>query len=108
MKPYIEKMYKHNLSDTHRIHHGVVDVFTEMATKMGKNVKVIYDEEVQQNDIKDVDLVITLGGDHTYLRGSALIWDRRIPLLGINTYSKAFTGALATQAIDYHDRFKET
>ena len=61
MQPYVEKMYKHELSDTHRQHHGVVDVFCEMARKMGKNVKVRYDDEMTEMEAKDVDLVVTLG-----------------------------------------------
>ena len=61
MKPYIEKTYKHTLSDTHRQHHGVIDVFAEQAKKMGKEIKIKYDENVVQDDIKDVDLVIALG-----------------------------------------------
>lgn len=42
------------------------------------------------------------------MRGQALIWDRHIPILGINTYPSAFTGALNTAVIDYHNRFKMT
>ena len=48
-----------------------------------------------------------VGGDHTFLRAGALIWDKRIPILGINTYPAMFEGALNLHAIRYKDREKQ-
>jgi len=77
-----------------------------MAKKMGKNVTVKYEEDLTKEDVKNKDIIVSLGGDHTYLVASALIWDRRIPILGINSNSKVYTGALTSCSINYHDRFK--
>ena len=61
MKPYIEKVYKHTLTDTHKQHHGVIDLFAEQARKMGKNVTIRFDEELSQKDINNHDIVVSLG-----------------------------------------------
>jgi NAD kinase len=37
------------------------------------------------SDAKDVDLVVALGGDHTYLRASSMAKSKDVPLLGIDT-----------------------
>ena len=48
------------------------------------------------------------GGDHTFLRASALIWDRKVPILGVNTYPAMFEGALNNHSIKYENREIET
>lgn len=58
------------------------------------------------DDMKDVDCVVALGGDHTFLRASALIWDRRVPILGINTNRDVYTGVLSPHWIDYKSKEK--
>ena len=51
---------------------------------------------------------VSVGGDHTFLRASALIWDRRVPILGVNTYPTMFEGALNNHAIKYENKEVET
>lgn len=75
---------------------------------MGKTVKIISECDVSDEDMKEVDLVVSMGGDHTFLRAAALIWERRVPILGINTYPAMFEGALNMHSIKYEDREKET
>lgn len=67
---------------------------------MGKEVVVKSETEATIEDMKDVDCVVSMGGDHTFLRSSGLIWDRRIPLLGINTNRDVYTGVLNPHFID--------
>ena len=55
-----------------------------------------------------VDCVVSLGGDHTFLRASALVWDRRIPILGISTNRDVDIGVLNTHWIDYEHRQKHS
>ena len=71
---------------------------------MGKQVVVKVDSEVDLEDMKDVDCVVSLGGDHTFLRASALIWNRMIPILGINTNKDVYTGVLNPHFVDYNKR----
>lgn len=85
----------------------MIDVFVEMSRKMGRVVTVKSEDDVEQDDMRDIDIVVSLGGDHTFLRSAALIWDSAVPILGINTYSAMYTGALNTCSINYHNRFKE-
>ena len=56
--------------------------------------------------MQDVDCVVALGGDNTFLTASALIWDRRVPILGVNTNRAANMGALSPHFIDYDSRDK--
>lgn len=71
---------------------------------MGKEVVMKNEGEATLADMKDVDCVVSLGGDHTFLRASSLIWDKTVPILGINTNRHAYTGALSPHFIDYSER----
>ena len=75
---------------------------------MGKEVVVKSEEDATIEDMHGVDCVVSLGGDHTFLRASALIWDRRIPILGINTNKDVYTGVLNPHWIDYEHRDRHT
>jgi NAD kinase len=44
------------------------------------------EDELSESDAKNVDLVVALGGDHTYLVASQFIKPKTIPILGLNTY----------------------
>lgn len=41
--------------------------------------------ELTENDCKDIDLVVALGGDQTYLRASSMAKNNTVPLLGVDT-----------------------
>lgn len=82
----------------------MIDSFKGLAERMGKQVVVKVDSEVDLEDMKDVDCVVSLGGDHTFLRASALIWNRMIPILGINTNKDVYTGVLNPHFVDYNKR----
>ena len=47
------------------------------------------------DDTKDKDLIISMGGDHTYLTSSSIAYDCSIPILGINTQILSELGILA-------------
>lgn len=84
----------------------MIDSFKALAERMGKQVVVKVDSEATLEDMKDVDCVVSLGGDHTFLRASALIWNRMIPILGINTNKDVYTGVLNPHFINYSKRDK--
>ena len=71
---------------------------------MGKEVVVKSEQEATIEDMQDVDCVVSLGGDHTFLRASALIWDRCTPILGINTNKEVYTGVLNPHWIDFEKK----
>ena len=51
---------------------------------------IVSEDDVRDEHLTNIDLVVALGGDHTYLRSSALIKDQLVPLLGINTFAAKF------------------
>ena len=75
---------------------------------MGKIVVVKSETEATAEDMQGVDAVVALGGDHTFLRASALIWDRRTPILGVNTNKDVYTGVLNPQWIDYEKKERDS
>lgn len=52
----------------------------------------------------DIDIVVTFGGDHTFLKASALLKDDSKPILGLNTVPEDFLGYLNSVVINYHQR----
>ena len=79
---------------------------------MGKEVYVVPDCEIDPEDEEErkrltdgVDMVISMGGDHTFLKSSALIQNQDIPIMGISTTSDYTMGALNIIGIDpFHQR----
>ena len=71
---------------------------------MGKEVVVKNELTATEKDVREADLVISLGGDHTFLRASALIQDSSTPIMGITTNRDMYTGALNGQYIDHKHR----
>jgi len=86
---------------------GVIDTFVKAGIAAGHNIICKQECEVSREDAKDADLLVTLGGDHTFLLASSLIKNNETPLLGLNTYREMFTGALTTGGIDYRHRQRE-
>lgn len=70
MNPFIEKAYKHNLYDSHKQHTGIIDSFVEIAQANGHNVICKKEDDVLEEDAKEANLVVSLGGDHTFLVAS--------------------------------------
>lgn len=108
MRPYVDKAYREALTRTHNAHYGVINCFTDIAKRMGKEVVLVpedelntEDEEVRKRLCDGVDFVVSMGGDHTFLKSQALLWDQSIPILGINTNRDVFEGVLNTHWIDF-------
>ena len=94
MNPYVERVYKHNLKADHKSHQKVIDGFKMYAHKLEKHYVFKYDNEVTQEDFDKLkpDIVISLGGDRTFLRASSLINNPDTPILGIRTTAHLFQG----------------
>ena len=52
-----------------------------------------------QSDLKDVDYLISIGGDGTFLETITLVKDSNIPILGINTGRLGFLSSVTTDEI---------
>jgi NAD kinase len=62
-----------------------VEDFVLAARQSGKDVRIKLETELTDSDAKDIDLVVALGGDHTYLRASSMAKSKDVPLLGVDT-----------------------
>ncbi len=57
--------------------------------------------ELEDSDLtQDIDLVVSIGGDSTYLQSAGIIVNSRIPLLGINSDPMRRTGFLTNIGIE--------
>lgn len=72
--------------EAHKQHTGIINSFVQIAQGNGINVICRREDEVREEDAKKADLVVALGGDHTYLVASQMIKNTAIPILGLNTY----------------------
>jgi len=54
-----------------------------------------------------MDLIIAMGGDHTYLIAQSLIDDCSTPLLGINTHKTLQYGALVSNKVNHSTRMED-
>ena len=52
---------------------------------MGKQIIVKRGSEITLEDAKSVDLIVSVGGDSTYLQSSSFAYDSSLPILGINS-----------------------
>lgn len=72
------------------------DAYTEEAAKelsnffTKKGVEVYFKEDIERIESSDRALIISLGGDGTFLRASHIALDKRLPVLGINLGSLGF------------------
>ena len=72
------------------------DFYSQIATKM-KNFPTC---KTINTDTLNADLVISIGGDGTFLTTAACIGDNNIPILGINTGRLGFLADVAHEEID--------
>ncbi len=79
---------KHGLN----LNSEVLEKIKSLANK--SEIKIIPFETLQKNDFKEKDLIITLGGDGTFVKAANLIED--IPILGINAEPQTSEGALTS------------
>jgi len=56
--------------EAHKHHTGIISSFVEIAQSEGIDVICKREDEVREEDAVNADLVVALGGDHTYLVAS--------------------------------------
>lgn len=59
----------------------------EAFKESGRDVKVKQDYQLTADDLADpeIELVLSLGGDGTFLKTASMITNRQMPILGVNT-----------------------
>ena len=82
------------------IHHSVVETFMSEATKHNMSPVLKKEDDLDEADIQEKDLVVSIGGDLTYLQSAGIINDCNVPLLGINSDPPVRTGFLANVSIE--------
>jgi NAD kinase len=70
------------------------------AQKYDMNPTLKKEVDLEETDIQDKDLVVSIGGDSTYLQSAGIINNSRVPLLGINSDPMIRTGFLANVSIE--------
>jgi NAD+ kinase len=74
-----------NLQDRHRVHEQTIRVCKDALSRRQAHVKFeMHLRDELQSPIRDVDLVITVGGDGTLLQASHYL-DSSVPVLGVNS-----------------------
>ena len=84
-------------------HFEICDKFESVARKRVNNLEVIQEWPLTVEDTRGKSLIISLGGDGTYLRTSSMIDNGKVPLLGINTDPGRSLGILCGKFL-YKDR----
>ena len=57
--------------------------------------------DLEDSDLaQDIDMVVSVGGDSTYLQSAGIIVNSRLPLLGVNSDPSRRTGFLTNIAIE--------
>ena len=61
--------------EAHKQHTGIISTFVQLAENFGLSVTCKREDEVTEEHARGVDLVVALGGDHTYLVAAQMIKD---------------------------------
>lgn len=89
--------------DATKTHFEIADRFEEcMRSRVGK-LTVSQEWPLRLEDTRDKSLVVSLGGDGTYLRTSSMMDNPDVPLLGINTDPGRSLGILCSKFL-YKER----
>lgn len=70
-------MLGHLRKEATNIHTTVADQVIESMKASGRQVNVQRDYKLQPSDLQNIDLVMSLGGDGTFLKAASLINSRR-------------------------------
>ena len=82
---YVENTLLKTWQEAANVHITVSKQIVDSFRDSGRIVKTKQCYQLTEDDVKDVDLVISLGGDGTFLKTASMIKSPSIPILGINT-----------------------
>ncbi len=69
------------------MHITVANKVIEAFENTGRDIKIKQDYQLTDDDLADpeIELVLSLGGDGTFLKTASMIKNRQMPILGVNT-----------------------
>lgn len=69
------------------MHITVADKVIQAFKQSGRSVTVKQDFMLTEDDLADpgIELILSLGGDGTFLKTASMIKNRHMPILGVNT-----------------------
>ncbi len=62
---------------------------------------------ITEKDLEDKDLIVSLGGDGTFLKTASMVKDNKLPIFGVNTDPSRSVGHLTSIKIPFESRHKE-
>ena len=75
--------------------------FLKHSKLMGMQPTLKKEIDLEDSDLaQDMDMVVSIGGDSTYLQSAGLIVNSKIPLLGVNSDPSRRSGFLTNIAIE--------
>jgi len=93
-----------NLLRSHDAHHRSFEQVRKALDSRGINFSVEFAKSLNPEQLKDVDFVISVGGDGTLLETAQLVKTSHTPMLGINSDPESSTGKLCAYALRHkHD-----
>ena len=75
---------KESFQESHRIQQSTIEVIKNKLIESGTEIDMVYRSEITESAIDAADLVISVGGDGTFLEASHYISDNT-PILGVNS-----------------------
>ena len=75
---------KESFQESHRIQKSTIEVIKNKLIESGTEIDMVYRSEITESAIDAADLVISVGGDGTFLEASHYISDNT-PILGVNS-----------------------
>ena len=83
------------------MHISVADKVIQAFQESGRDVRVKQDYQLTAEDLADpeIELVLSLGGDGTFLKTASMIQNRQMPILGVNTDPQRSVGCLCNRKV---------
>lgn len=90
------------------MHITVADKVIEAFQQAGMDVTVKQCFQLEDSDVEDpeIDLVLSLGGDGTFLKTASKIKNRSLPILGVNTDPQRSVGCLCNRKV-FFDKYEK-
>lgn len=101
--PYIRDVLLGGWIDATQTHFDICEKFEQVARPFCDQLTVVQEWPLRPKDTRDKSLIISLGGDGTFLRTSSMIESCDTPLVGINTDPGRSLGILCSKFL-YKDR----
>ena len=104
---YVENVLMKTWQEATNIHVTVADQLIQAIKDTGRQVQVARDYQLVDKDFEDKDLIVSLGGDGTFLKTASMIKTNTLPIFGVNTDPARSVGHLTSFRVPFEYRNKE-